>query len=143
MRDYDFIQHVDVPAYVRGNMLDLIFTNEGGVKVSEVCVVDAGVADHFLVMCHLHVKQQTETKTSIYARHMKSIDQVKFAVRLNDMMAAADMPDSVDDYCDMFTSSLRTLLEIRREAAPGHFMFTPKPSSYIVGGARGSIILRV
>jgi len=67
MRDYDFIQHVNVPTHVRGNMLDLVFTNEGGVQVSDVCVVDAGVADHFLVMCHLHVKRPTETKTTTHA----------------------------------------------------------------------------
>jgi len=50
------------------------------------------------------------------------------------MMAAAEMSDSVDSYCGMFTSSLCTLLDdvapskskIRRGAAPGHFMLTPE-----------------
>ena len=55
LNDYQIQQHLNSATHEHGNTLDLVITNQRDNLVSDVCVMDYAISDHYSVECTLNI----------------------------------------------------------------------------------------
>ena len=126
--DFGLTQHVNRPTHINGNMLDLIFTNVGGIEVTDLRVVDAGVADHYLVSCLLDVPRPPKVQETIQTRRLTCLDLNDFAIKLTSKMVEfrnASTEPNADHFCTALQTSLLSTLD---ELAPTRLVTRTRPT---------------
>jgi len=112
--DLGLAQHVNSPTHIYGNMLDLIFTNVGGIGVEDVCVIDAGVADHYLVSCCLVVFRTLKIQETFIKRRLSCLNIEDLAEKFSSRLVAARgslMTGDTNQFCSALQTSLLLTLD--------------------------------
>jgi len=83
------------PTHIDGNQLHLVLTHNDGILVTDVSVTDVGIADHYLISCHLAIKPPTKCAETVHIRHITGLDLLDFSSRLIDKMSTNVYTDGI------------------------------------------------
>ena len=72
---HGFIQHVDVPTHRLNQTLNWLVCRSSELLVSDACVQDKLISDHYLVTCHVNLTPKKQEKRKLTSRNVRGIDR--------------------------------------------------------------------
>ena len=100
LNSVNFVQHVNVSTHSQNGILDLIISNETS-EVSNLCVSDVGLSDHFLLNCDVSISPPQPIFKTTISRDWRNFDINNFRQEI--ML-------SFDPHINTSTSNLDTLV---------------------------------
>ena len=109
MESLGFIQHVKFETHNKGNVLDLIMTEEhSSVKIKE-CNPGPFLSDHCCIEVDCGTKKGNVTSEMITCRRLKNLDINEFCSQLQDFSQIVDLEELVSRFSENLKEALDTL----------------------------------
>jgi len=109
MESAGFLQHVTTSTHRAGNILDHVYTEEGGNVTVTSCKVMDFISDHNIIKCILNIPKENVTRKTITYRKFSQVDLKAFS---SDLEFKLPTTPSLQDLVDHFEQKVSEIVDL-------------------------------